>query len=156
MGAKNLVPLVLGHVCLHACMAGLRMAAPLVALHQGYGPLAVGFLLALVSLTQVFLALPAGRFADRHGLKRPVGWAVLAAAEGTQISTISKAKQHGLFTYYWLKALLDGQQDLAAIYDYVAPKVQDEAKLQNVDQSPSLRPGAEQIRGKFALWDKQR
>ena len=82
--------------------------------------------------------------------------AVLAAAEGTQISTISKAKQHGLFTYYWLKALLDGQQDLAAIYDYVAPKVQDEAKLQNVQQSPSLRPGAEQIRGKFMLWDKQR
>ena len=50
MGAKNLVPLVLGHVCLHACMAGLRMAAPLLALHQGYGPLAVGFLLALFSL----------------------------------------------------------------------------------------------------------
>lgn len=81
--------------------------------------------------------------------------AVLAAAEGSQISTILKAKQHGLFTYYWLKALLDGQQDLAAIYDYVGPKVQDEAKLQNVQQAPSLRPGPEQIRGKFALWDKQ-
>lgn len=81
--------------------------------------------------------------------------AVLAAAEGTQISTTSKTKQHGLFTYYWLKALLDGQQDLAAIYDYVGPKVQDEAKLQHVQQSPSLRPGAEQIRGKFALWEKQ-
>jgi len=81
--------------------------------------------------------------------------AVLAASEGTQISTFSKANRHGLFTYYWLKALQDGQQDLAAIYDYVSPKVQDEAKLQNVQQSPSLRPGPEQIRGKFALWDKQ-
>lgn len=81
--------------------------------------------------------------------------AVLAAAENTQISTVFKAKLHGLFTYYWLKALLDGQQDLAAIYDYVGPKVEDEAKLQNVQQSPSLRPGPAQIRGKFALWDKQ-
>ncbi|MFO0698065.1 MAG: caspase family protein [Nitrospira sp.] len=81
--------------------------------------------------------------------------AVLAAAEGNQISTTSKSKPHGLFTYYWLKALLDGQQDLASIYDYVSPKVQDEAKLQNVQQAPSLRPGSEQIRGKFTLWDKQ-
>ena len=81
--------------------------------------------------------------------------AVLAASEGTQISTSSKEKRHGLFTYYLLKALQDGQQNLAAIYDYVSPKVQDEAKLQNVQQSPSLRPGPEQIRGQFVLWDKQ-
>ena len=81
--------------------------------------------------------------------------AVLAASEGTQISTSSKAKQHGLFTYYFLKALQEGKQDLASIYEYVSPKVQDEAKLQNVQQSPSLRPGPEQIRGQFTLWDKQ-
>jgi uncharacterized caspase-like protein len=81
--------------------------------------------------------------------------AVLAASEGTQISTSSKDKRHGLFTYYLLKALQDGQQNLAAIYDYVSPKVQDEAMLQNVQQSPSLRPGPEQIRGQFTLWDKQ-
>jgi|CXWL01.1.fsa_nt_gi uncharacterized caspase-like protein len=81
--------------------------------------------------------------------------AVLAAAEGTQISTSSKAKQHGVFTYYFLKALLDGQQDLASIYEYVGPKVQDEAKLLNVQQSPSLRPGSDIVRGQFTLWDKQ-
>lgn len=63
-------------------MAGLRMAAPLLALKQGYSPAAVGVLLALFALTQVFLALPAGRYADRHGLKRPVGLAVLIAAGG--------------------------------------------------------------------------
>jgi uncharacterized caspase-like protein len=80
--------------------------------------------------------------------------AVLAAAEGNQISTMSKSKQHGLFTYYLLKALLDGQRDLAAIYDYVSPKVQDEAKLLNREQVPNLRPVSEQIRGKFVLWDK--
>ena len=81
--------------------------------------------------------------------------AVLAASEGTQISTSSKAKQHGLFTYYFLKALQEGNQDLASIYDYVNPKVQDEAKLLNVQQSPSLRPGADVVRGQFMLWDKQ-
>jgi MFS family permease len=36
-------------------------------------------LLALFALTQVFLALPAGRYADRHGLRRPFGFAVIAA-----------------------------------------------------------------------------
>lgn len=80
--------------------------------------------------------------------------AVLAAADGTQISASSKEKRHGLFTYYFLKALQAGKQDLAAIYEYVSPKVQDEAKLQNVTQSPSLRPGLEQGR-QFILWDKQ-
>ena len=41
-------------------MAGMRMAAPLLALREGYSEAAVGVLLALFALTQVFLALPAG------------------------------------------------------------------------------------------------
>ena len=77
-----LARLITGHVCLHACMAGMRMAAPLMALREGRSALAVGFLLSLFALTQVFLALPAGRYADRHGLKRPVGLCVLAASTG--------------------------------------------------------------------------
>jgi hypothetical protein len=43
-----LARLIAGHVCLHACMAGMRLAAPLLALREGYSPLAVGFLLALL------------------------------------------------------------------------------------------------------------
>ena len=58
-------------------MAGMRMAAPLMALRSGQSEAAVGFLLAMFALTQVFLALPAGRYADLHGLKRPVLWSVL-------------------------------------------------------------------------------
>ena len=46
-------------------MAGMRMATPLLALKQGFSAMAVGALLALFALTQVFLALPAGRYADR-------------------------------------------------------------------------------------------
>ena len=79
----TLARLIAGHVCIHASMAGMRMATPLLALHEGYSPLAVGVLLALFALTQVFLSLPAGRFADRNGLKKPVGLAVLAAAFGS-------------------------------------------------------------------------
>lgn len=64
-------------VCVWGAIAGTRLAVPLLALKQGHGPLVVGILVALFALTQVFLALPAGRFADRHGLRLPV---TLAAA----------------------------------------------------------------------------
>jgi MFS family permease len=67
-------------------MAGMRMAAPLLALRQGHSAFSVGVLLALFSLTQVFLALPAGRYADRHGLKRPIGWGVMAATAGAGLA----------------------------------------------------------------------
>lgn len=83
-----LLRLISGHVCLHASMAGMRLAAPLWALQQGYGPLAVGFLLALFSLSQVFLALPAGRYADRHGLRKPVSHAVIAAVCGASAAAV--------------------------------------------------------------------
>jgi MFS family permease len=79
---RELAKLIAGQVCLHACMAGMRMAAPLMALRTGQSAAAVGFLLAMFALTQVFLALPAGRYADLHGLKRPVMWSVLMGAIG--------------------------------------------------------------------------
>jgi MFS family permease len=69
---RELTRLIAGQVFLHACMAGMRMATPLLALKLGYSALAVGALLALFALTQVFLALPAGRYADRKGLKKPL------------------------------------------------------------------------------------
>jgi MFS family permease len=78
----ELARLISGHVFLHACMAAMRLAAPLLALRAGYSEAAVGVLLALFALTQVFLALPAGRYADRHGLKRPFAWSVAASALG--------------------------------------------------------------------------
>ena len=84
--SPELARLIAGQVFLHACMAGTRMAAPLLALRQGYSEAAVGVLLALYALTQVFLALPAGRFADRHGLKRPMGLSVIAATLGAGLA----------------------------------------------------------------------
>jgi MFS family permease len=84
--SPTLARLIAAHVFLHACMAGLRMAAPLLALRQGYSEAAVGVLLALFAVTQVFLALPAGRWADRVGLKRPVGLSVMVATVGAALA----------------------------------------------------------------------
>ena len=109
-----LARLIAGQICLHACMAGMRMAAPLLALQQGYSAAAVGVLLALFALTQVFLALPAGRFADRHGLKRPVRWAVGVSALGAALSAAWFWQTHGL------NALADDRSDDDDDADFVS------------------------------------
>jgi len=77
--------------------------------------------------------------------------AVLTATQGTQISTSSPEKGHGLLTYYFLKAIKDGKSDIADIYEQIKPQIEDEAKTLNVQQSPSLRPGVEMTKGKFSL-----
>lgn len=82
----ELLRLIGGFICVHACMAGVRMTSPLLALQLGYSEAAVGFMLALFALTQVFLSLPAGRYVDKHGLKRPVAMAAVAASVGTVLA----------------------------------------------------------------------
>jgi MFS family permease len=84
-------------------MAGMRMAAPLMALREGHSALAVGLLLSLFALTQVFLALPAGRYADRHGFKRPVSFCVVAACFGAGM-----AVAFSIFPVLCLSALMTG------------------------------------------------
>ncbi|WP_332741292.1 MFS transporter [Hydrogenophaga sp.] len=83
---SDLARLIAAQICLHACMTGFRMAAPLMALREGYSPAAVGMLLALFALAPVFMALPAGRYADRRGLKKPVAMAVGIASAGAAAS----------------------------------------------------------------------
>jgi MFS family permease len=82
----------------------------LLALREGYSPAAVGFLLALFALTQVFLALPAGRYADRHGLRRPMAWSVLAAVSGALAAVVFP-----VFPVLCIAALLTGGATGAAI-----------------------------------------
>ena len=69
-------------------MVAMRMATPLLALRMGHSALHVGLLLAFFSLSQVFLSLPAGRFADRHGLQKPVRVAVVLAMAGALVSLL--------------------------------------------------------------------
>jgi uncharacterized caspase-like protein len=81
----------------------------------------------------------------------PPNIAVLSATQGSQISTSSSEKGHGVFTYYFLKALKDGKKTLAEIYEYIKPNVEDEAKALNVQQSPSISPDVEKLKGRFSL-----
>jgi len=81
----------------------------------------------------------------------PSNMAILSATQGTQISTSSTEKGHGVFTYYFLKALKEGKKTIGEIYEYVKPLVEDEAKQLNVQQSPSISPDVNKLKGKFNL-----
>jgi len=82
----DLARLIAGQIFLHACMAGMRMAMPLLALQQGFSAVSVGALLSLFALSPVFLALPAGRFADRNGLQKLIRISIVLAIMGTGVS----------------------------------------------------------------------
>ena len=98
-----LLRLIAGQIFLHACMTGMRLATPLMALRDGHSALSVGVLLALFSLTQVFMAIPAGRYTDRHGLKKPMRLSVAVAAIGAGLSAVVP-----VFPMLCLSALLTG------------------------------------------------
>jgi predicted MFS family arabinose efflux permease len=83
----ELAQLMLAQLFINACVTGTRMAAPLQALRLGHGEAAVGFLIALFALAQLVLALPAGRYCERRGLKRPVGWSVVVAVAGCALAS---------------------------------------------------------------------
>ena len=100
---RELARIIAGQVCLHACMTGMRMAAPLMALRSGQSEAAVGVLLAMFALTQIFLALPAGRFADRHGLRRPMVMSVAIAVSGAGLAALLP-----VFPVLCLRALMTG------------------------------------------------
>ncbi len=144
----ELARLVAGHVCLHACMAGMRMAAPLLALRGGYSPAAVGVLLALFALTQVFLALPAGRFADRHGLKRPVAYGVVAACTGAGL-----AVAFPVFEVLCLAALLTGGATgcaSIALQRHVGRAAGDATQLKQVFSWLAIGPAISNFVGPFS------
>ena len=83
------VVLVAAHVGLHAAMAGLRMTGPLFALEQGYSAAQAGLLLAFFSISQILVALPAGRVVDRVGMKIPLMTGALVASAGIALSALS-------------------------------------------------------------------
>lgn len=84
-----LLALIAGQICLHSCMAGVRMAAPLQVLRQSHSTWTVGVLLGLFAVAPVVLALRAGRLADRHGYHRPVQLAVALTVLGGAFAWLS-------------------------------------------------------------------
>ena len=103
MTGRELLRLMLAQICVHTAMTGTRLAAPLLALQQGYSAAAVGVLLALYALSGVFLALPAGRLADRRGLHLPMQLAVGAAVLGAGM-----AAAFPVYSVLCVSALLTG------------------------------------------------
>lgn len=144
---RELARLILAQICLHACMAGTRMTAPLLALRQGYSPAAVGVLLALFALASVFLALPAGRFVDRHGLKRPVSFSVLTAVTGA-----GAAAAFPVFPVLCLSALLTGGATGAAVISlqrHVGRAASGALQLRQVFSWLSIGPAVSNFLGPF-------
>ncbi len=78
-----LLPLALCHISIHACMTGTRLAAPLGVLKFGGTAFEVGLLLALYSAASIVLAIPAGRFVDRNGMRWLVRFSAMACIFGT-------------------------------------------------------------------------
>ncbi|QJC56090.1 hypothetical protein HC248_01374 [Polaromonas vacuolata] len=145
---RELARLILAQICLHACMAGTRLAAPLLALREGYSPVAVGVLLALFALTQVFLALPAGRFADRKGLRLPIKLSVLAAVIGA-----GAAVAFPLFPVLCLAALLTGGATGVAVISlqrHVGRAANGAVQLRQVFSWLSIGPAVSNFIGPFA------
>jgi MFS family permease len=87
--SRALLALIVGQICLHSCMAGVRVAGPLLALHSGQPAWAVGVLLGLFAAAPVVSSLYAGRMADRHGYHRPVHLAVVMTVAGGLIAVVS-------------------------------------------------------------------
>ncbi|MDB5885439.1 MAG: transporter [Polaromonas sp.] len=86
---SSVIALVGCQVGLHGCLNGARMAIPLQALQQGLGASILGLLMALFAVLPVFLALPAGRMADRLGYHRPVHLALALSLAGALVGALS-------------------------------------------------------------------
>ncbi|CAN5707760.1 hypothetical protein BH11PSE8_BH11PSE8_03710 [soil metagenome] len=107
-GPRLLIALVVGQICLHSCMAGVRMASPLQALREGHTPWAVGILLGLFAAAPIVLALHAGRLADRHGYHHPIRLAVALTVLGGLLAVVSTAVPVGEFALLCLGAMCTG------------------------------------------------
>lgn len=76
---------------------------------------------------------------------------LLAAASGNEITSAVDAEGHGMFTYFLLKGLNGAAKDssgrvtVKGLYDYLKPHVQDEARRQNREQTPTLQAARDTI-----------
>ena len=74
---------------------------------------------------------------------------VMTSSRGSQITTSLSEVGHGAFTYFFLRALQEGNRDIGEVYAYLNPRVTEEAKRQNVDQTPTISPTADKLKGRF-------
>ena len=76
---------------------------------------------------------------------------VISASAGDQISGANDEAGYGLFTYNFLQGLngaakdAQGQVTLKSLYGYLKPRVQDDARRGNRDQTPQLQGGGDDL-----------
>ena len=143
-----LIRLIVVQVFIHACMTGMRLAAPLLALREGQSALAVGVLMALFALTQVFLSIPAGKFADRNTLRRPVAISITCATLGTAAAAFWPT-----FPMLCLSALLSGGAAggaLIALQRHVGRMATNQTELKQVFSWLSIGPSISNFIGPFS------
>ena len=143
-----LIRLIVVQVFIHACMTGMRLAAPLLALREGQSALAVGVLMALFALTQVFLSIPAGKFADRNTLRRPVAISITCATFGTAAAAFWPT-----FPMLCLSALLSGGAAggaLIALQRHVGRMATNQTELKQVFSWLSIGPSISNFIGPFS------
>ena len=71
---RTLVALIIGQICLHSCMTGVRLAGPLQVLRQSHSAWEVGVLLGLFAAAPVLLALHAGTWRTAMATTGPCRW----------------------------------------------------------------------------------
>lgn len=143
----ELARLIAAQSFVHTTMSGARMAAPLLALREGYSAAAVGVLMALFGLAPVFLSLAAGRLADRHGVRRPVGLSVIFACGGTALAVVFP-----VFPVLCLVALLTGGASAVAsiaLQRHVGRVASGGTQLRQVFSWLSLGPAISNFVGPF-------
>jgi len=65
--------------------------------------------------------------------------AILSASSGSQISSTHEKEGHGLFTYFLLKGIKEGNAEIGTLYNYLKPQVERIArKTYNNEQTPGL------------------
>ena len=145
-----LVALIVGQICLHSTMAGIRMAAPLWVLRQSHTEWAVGVLMGLFATAPIVLALQAGRLADRHGYHRPLYVAVALTVIGGGFAVLATWATAHDFLLLCVAAVFAGAGancGLIAIQRTAGRSAHDATELKRVFSWLGLAPALSNVAG---------
>ena len=148
--ATVLVALIVGQICLHSTMAGIRMAAPLWVLRQSHAQWAVGVLVGLFAVAPIVLALQAGRLADRHGYHRPLHVAVALTFIGGIFAVLATWVTAHDFALLCVAATFSGagaNYGLIAIQRTAGRSARDATELKRVFSWLGLAPALSNVTG---------